>query len=69
MLLKQGKDQSTSVPRNNPEQIVDCTMSKDLKVNKKINNSPLGFITTRLHYTNLASVYTKILQLGLKQLI
>lgn len=44
-------------------------MSKDLKVNKKINNSPLGFITTRLHYTNLASVYTKILQLELKQLI
>lgn len=60
ILLKQGKDQSTSVPGKNPEQINGCTMYKDLKGNKKIN-SLLGFITTRLNYTNLASVYTKIL--------
>lgn len=42
-------------------------MYEDLKDNKKMNNNPMRFITTRLHYTNLTSVYTKILEL--KQLI
>lgn len=32
-------------------------MCKDLKGNKKINNSLLGFITTRLHYTNSFCLY------------